>query len=165
MTELKATINTMHSEMATVKASLEESNKKPDHVGIKGKRINLGMLHLLETLTLVSSQQQRQIKKMTESMQANSPNLHQLWTHVADVKNITEDRLKTLSQKVEHYVVQSERKDEKVLPIQEKLTTIEGLVMKNVMKADLYQDMSSVLSNISHKVIIMKYIQLVLLFV
>ena len=102
--------------MATVKASLEQSNKKPDHVGIKGKRINLGMLHLLETLTLVSSQQQRQIKKMTESMQANSPNINQLWTHVSDVKNLTEDRLDTLSQKVEHYLVQSaERKGEKAL--------------------------------------------------
>ena len=29
---------------------------------------------------------------------------------------------------------------------------IEGLVLKNVMKADLYQNMTSVLSNISHKV-------------
>ena len=32
------------------------------------------------------------------------------------------------------------------------MAKIEGLVMKNVMKADLYQDMKTVLSNISRKV-------------
>ena len=128
---MKATINTMRAEVATVKASMEKSNQNYIQTRPNGKKINLHMLNLLETLTQVSTQQQRQINTMNKSMQKKRPNLNQLWSHVSYVTNVTEDRLDALSQKVEHCLVQvSQKETDKLTPVQDNSDSKEGSISR-----------------------------------
>ena len=97
-------------------SSITVKKEKHDRAG-SNKKINFGMLRLLETLTLVSTNQFRQMnRKKTEKvhlqLQEKPPENHRLWDHMVQTTNNTQDKLESLAIKVDHFIRASEHSKE-----------------------------------------------------
>ena len=82
--------------------------EKHDHAGSNTK-INFGMLRLLETLILVSTNQFRQMyqkktKKVHLQLEEKTPENYRLWNHLVQTTNNTQDQLESLSKKVDDFI-------------------------------------------------------------
>ena len=134
----------MSKNLAKVKTTAKENNLEKHNLG-SNKKINLGILRLLETLTLVSSQQNKQMKKLKASMKEKPQKIHQLRNQMEQEKKETKNQLNALSIKVDNCKDISDSKKENMRPLEERNIQLNGYV---------YQDVTSVLSNISDKVCI-----------
>ena len=143
MTEVKASIAAIRADVDKVKVTVKE-NKQNQHRNGSNQKINLGMLHLLETLTFVSDRQNKQMEKMKASMKKKPHNIHHFWNQMEQKNNETKDKMKALSRKVDDFIDLSDAKKEDLKLVEK--SSIER-------KGRLIQDVKSVLSNISHKVI------------
>ena len=123
---------------------MEENNLEKHNLG-SNKKINSGILRLLETLTFVSSQQNKQMKKLKASMKEKPEKIHQLQNQMEQKNKETKDQLNALSIKVDNCKDISDSKKENMRPLKERNIQLNGYV---------YQDVTSVLSNISDKVCI-----------
>ena len=141
MTEVKSAIEAIRADVDEVKVTVKEKTQNQHQTGSK-RKIDLGMLRLLETLTLVSSRQNKQMEKIKDLMTEKPQTIHHFLNQVEQKTNETRDQVKALSIKVDNYVDLSERK-------------------KEDMNADInipqekgypFQDVTLVLSNISQKV-------------
>ena len=107
------------------------------------KKINAGILRLLETLTLVSSQQNKQMEKIKASIKEKPQNIHHFWNQIERKTNETKDQMKALSIKVDNFIGVSDGKKEEVKLAEESPSR---------QKSYLFQNVASILSNMSHKV-------------
>ena len=147
VTEVKATIAAIRADVDNFKATVKK--EKHDSAG-SNKKINFGILRLLETLTLISSNQfhqmsdketkkvhlqlqenppealrqwkNPQIQDFSSSVPANEhktksvnnqqeeelPKIQHLWNHMVQTTNNTQDKLESLSKKVDIFIRDSE---------------------------------------------------------
>ena len=117
VTEVKATIAAIRADVDNFKATVKK--EKHDRAG-SNKKINFGILRLLETLILVSTDQfhkmnQKKTKKVHLQLEEKPPENHHLWDHMVQTTNNTQDKLESLSKKVDNFIRASEhRKESKI---------------------------------------------------
>ena len=120
-------------------AEEKKNHQEKDYVR-SNKKINAGILRLLETLTLVSSQQNKQMEKIKASIREKPQNIHHFWNQIEQKTNETKNQMKALSIKVDNFIGVSDGKKELA---EESITQ---------QKSYLLQNVASILSNMSHKV-------------
>ena len=118
--DMALTVNDTQDKFRALTIKVDHCVKeKHDRAG-SNKKINFGMLRLLETLILVSTNQfhqmnQKKTKKVHLQLEEKPPENHHLWVQMVQTTNNTQEKLESLSKKVDNFIRASEhRKESKI---------------------------------------------------
>ena len=142
MTEVKATIAAIRADIDKVKVNVKENNQNQHQTG-PTRKVDLGILQLLETLTLVSNKQNKQMEKIRVSMRTKPNVIYQMWNQVEQKRKETKDQMKALSIKVDKCSSVSENEKEDTNYLKKS---------NQHQKGYRFHDFELALSNISQKV-------------
>ena len=115
--DMALTVNDTQDKFRALTTKVDHCVKeKHDRAG-SNKKINFGMLRLLETLILVSTNQfhqmnQEKTKKLLMQLKEKPTENPHLWDHMVQTTNNTQDKLESLSKKVDNFIRASEHRKE-----------------------------------------------------
>ena len=118
--DMALTVNDTQDKFRALTTKVDHCVKeKHDRAG-SNKKINFGILRLLETLILVSTNQfhqmnQEKTRKVHLQLKEKPTENPHLWDHMVQTTNDTQDKLESLSKKVDDFIRASEhRKESKI---------------------------------------------------
>ena len=106
-----------HTKMSNSINKIEKNFKRKQKYNGSNKKIDFAMLHLLETLTLISTSKNKQMEKIKTSLASiqkthpSNPN-NPLWNNLSKKNSETQNQVRDLSIKVDQCLKNSESKKE-----------------------------------------------------